>query len=94
MNVCVCVFVCVCTHPFKLSPAACFVFHFSELFLCLFFNLFFIIILFLFTSFRLEVFLKYLQIFCCPFVMKEVGKVVMKGVGDGQGVLACCSPWG
>ena len=62
------------------------------------FNLF-IIILFLFTSFKLEVFLKYLQIFCCPFVMKEVGEVVMKevimkGVGDGQGGLACYSPWG
>ena len=78
--------------------------------MCLFFNLFFIIILILFPSFKLEVFLKYLQIFCCPFVMKEVGEaimkevgeaitkeageVVMKGVGDGQGGLVCCSPWG
>ena len=73
---------CACTYPFKLSPAACFVFHFSEFFLCLFFNLFFIIILILFHSFKLEVFLKYLQIFCCPFVMKEVGEVVMKEVGE------------
>ena len=78
--------------------------------MCLFFILLFIIILILFPSFKLEVFLKYLQIFCCPFVMKEVGEaimkevgeaitkevgeVVMKGVGDGQGGLVCCSPWG
>lgn len=54
----------------------------------------FIFYYFIFISFKLEVFLKYLQIFCCPFVTKEVGEVVMKGAGDGQGVLACCSPWG
>ena len=50
--------------------------------MCLFFNLFFIIILILFPSFKLEVFLKYLQIFCCPFVMKEVGEAIMKEVGE------------